>query len=154
MGSAVISQFSLPVSGLPLPLLAPRRSPRSFTRTLYKGNSGAVTVYQFIAPPPPPLLHPLCASELLHSPLTATVDVRKDPCAQEQDGKEQDHQCVDQLGALRVWANLSHQGPEGGPHRRRGSGHLPQHRAHPQAPERLSDDVSRLSSTRLILSCP
>jgi hypothetical protein len=39
------------------------------------------------------LLHPLCASELLHSPLAAaTVDACKDPCAQEQDGEEQDHQ--------------------------------------------------------------
>jgi hypothetical protein len=35
-----------------------------------------------------------------------------------------------------------------------GSGRLPQHRVHPQAPERLSGDVSRLSLTRLILSCP
>jgi hypothetical protein len=70
---------------------------------LYKGNSGAVTVYQFIAPPPPPLLHPLCAHELLHSPLAvAAVDARKDPCAQEQDGEEQNHQCLNQLGALRV----------------------------------------------------
>jgi hypothetical protein len=37
------------------------------------------------------LLHPLCASELLHNPLAAaTIDVRKDPCTQEQDGEEQD----------------------------------------------------------------
>jgi hypothetical protein len=73
VGSAVISQFFLPVSGLPLPLLAPRCSPRSFTRTLYKGDSGVVTAYQFIALPPPPLLHPLCAFELLHSPLVAAA---------------------------------------------------------------------------------
>jgi hypothetical protein len=101
MGSVVISQFFLPVSGLPLPLLVPRRSPRSFTRTLYKGDSGAVTVYQIIALSPPPLLHLLCTFELLHSPLTAAaVDARKDPCPQEPDGEEQNRQCVDQLGAL------------------------------------------------------
>jgi hypothetical protein len=68
VGIPVISQFFLPVSGLPLPLLVPRRNPRSFTKTLYKGNSGVVTVYQFLALPPPPLPHLLCASELLHSP--------------------------------------------------------------------------------------
>jgi hypothetical protein len=155
VGSAAISQFFLPVSGIPLPLLVPRCSPRSFTRNLYKGDSGAITVYQFIALPLPPLPHPLCASELLHSPLTvAAVDARKDPCPQEPDGEEQDHQCVDQLGALLVWENQSHQGPERGPHRRRGSSCLPQHRAHPQAPYRLSGDVSRLPLARLILSCP
>jgi hypothetical protein len=55
---------------------------------LYKENSGVVTVYWFIAPPRSPLLHPLCALELLYSPRAATsVDARKDPCAQEQDGK-------------------------------------------------------------------
>jgi hypothetical protein len=40
-----------------------------------------------------------------------------------------------------------------GVHRRRGPGHLPQHRTHPQAPERQSGDVPRLSSLRPILSC-
>jgi hypothetical protein len=39
----------LPVSGLPFSLLAPRLSPRSFTRNLYKGESGEFTVYQFLA---------------------------------------------------------------------------------------------------------
>jgi hypothetical protein len=39
----------LPVSGLPFPLLAPRLSPCSFTRKLYKGESGEFTVYQFLA---------------------------------------------------------------------------------------------------------
>jgi hypothetical protein len=39
----------LPVSGLPFPLLVPRLSPRSFTRKLYKGESGKFTVYQFLA---------------------------------------------------------------------------------------------------------
>jgi hypothetical protein len=68
---------------------------------LYKGDSGVVTVYQFIALLLPPLLHPLCTFELLHSPLaTTTVDARKEPCPQEPDGEKQDHQCVDQLGAL------------------------------------------------------
>jgi hypothetical protein len=38
----------LPVSGLPFPLLAPRLSPRSFTRKLYKGDSEEFTVYQFL----------------------------------------------------------------------------------------------------------
>jgi hypothetical protein len=34
------------------------------------------------------LLHPLCAPEFFHSPrAAAAVDARKDPCAQEQDGK-------------------------------------------------------------------
>jgi hypothetical protein len=32
--------ISLPVSGLPFPLLAPRLSPHSFLRKLYKGDSG------------------------------------------------------------------------------------------------------------------
>jgi hypothetical protein len=41
--------ISLPVSGLPFPLLAPRLSPRSFIRKLYKGESGEITVYQFLA---------------------------------------------------------------------------------------------------------
>jgi hypothetical protein len=58
----------LPVSGLPLSLLTPRLSPRSFVRMLYKRDSGAVTVYQFLVLPPPPLLHLPCASELLRSP--------------------------------------------------------------------------------------
>jgi hypothetical protein len=39
----------LPVNGLPFPLLAPRLSPRSFTRKLYKGESGKIIVYQFLA---------------------------------------------------------------------------------------------------------
>jgi hypothetical protein len=39
----------LPVSGLPFPLLAPRLSPRSFIRKLYKRESGEFTVYQFLA---------------------------------------------------------------------------------------------------------
>jgi hypothetical protein len=39
----------LPVSGLPFPLLAPRLSPHSFIRKLYKGASGVFTVYQFLA---------------------------------------------------------------------------------------------------------
>jgi hypothetical protein len=93
--------FPLPVSGLPLLLLAPRLSPRSFTRKIYKGETGVFTVYQFISPPPPALLLSLRASELLHSPQAAAiVDARKDPCAQEQDGEKQSHQCVDQLGAF------------------------------------------------------
>jgi hypothetical protein len=49
VGSAVISQFFLPVSGLPLSLLAPPLSPRSFVRKLYKGESGVFAVYQFLA---------------------------------------------------------------------------------------------------------
>jgi hypothetical protein len=36
VGSAVILRFFLPVSGLPLPLLAPRLGPCSFVRKLYK----------------------------------------------------------------------------------------------------------------------
>jgi hypothetical protein len=103
MGSAVISQYFLPVSGPLFPLLAPRRSPRSFTRTLYKEDSGVVTVYQFIVLPPPPLLHLLRASKLLHSPLgVASLDVRQEPCPQEPDGEEEDHQRIDQLGAVGV----------------------------------------------------
>jgi hypothetical protein len=87
MGSAVILQFSCSLVGLPL--LVPHRSPCSFVRKLYKGDSGAITVYQFIVLPPPPLLDLLCASELLRSPLvTATVDARKKPCPQEPDGKK------------------------------------------------------------------
>jgi hypothetical protein len=39
----------LPVSGLPFPLLAPRLSPCSFIRKLYKGEIGFFTVYQFLA---------------------------------------------------------------------------------------------------------
>jgi hypothetical protein len=39
----------LPVSGLPFPLLAPRRSPCSFIRKLYKGESGDFTFFQFLA---------------------------------------------------------------------------------------------------------
>jgi hypothetical protein len=39
----------LPISGLPFPLLAQRLSPRSFTRKLYKGESGEFTVYQVLA---------------------------------------------------------------------------------------------------------
>jgi hypothetical protein len=34
--------ISLPISGLPFPLLAPRPSPRSFLRKLYKGESGEI----------------------------------------------------------------------------------------------------------------
>jgi hypothetical protein len=41
--------ISLPVSGLPFPLLIPRLSPRSFIRKLHKGKSGEITVYQFLA---------------------------------------------------------------------------------------------------------
>jgi hypothetical protein len=39
----------LPVSGLSFPLLAPRLSPRSFIKKLYKGENGDFTVYQFLA---------------------------------------------------------------------------------------------------------
>jgi hypothetical protein len=39
----------LPVSGLPFPLHAPRLSPRSFIKKLYKGKSGEFTVYLFLA---------------------------------------------------------------------------------------------------------
>jgi hypothetical protein len=39
----------LPVSGLPFSLLAPRLSPCSFIGKLYKGESGEITVYQFLA---------------------------------------------------------------------------------------------------------
>jgi hypothetical protein len=39
----------LPIIGLPFPLLAPRLSPRSFIKKLYKGESGIFTVYQFLA---------------------------------------------------------------------------------------------------------
>jgi hypothetical protein len=41
--------ISLPVSGLPFPLFAPRLSPCSVTWKLYKGRVGRFTVYQFIA---------------------------------------------------------------------------------------------------------
>jgi hypothetical protein len=41
--------ISLPVSGLPFPLLAPCLSPCSFVRKLYKGESGEFTVYQLLA---------------------------------------------------------------------------------------------------------
>jgi hypothetical protein len=41
--------ISLPVSGLPFPLLAPRLSPRSFIRKLYKGERVEFTIYQFLA---------------------------------------------------------------------------------------------------------
>jgi hypothetical protein len=49
VGSAVIFAIFLPVSGLPFPFLAPRLSPRSFIRKLYKGESEDFTVYQFLA---------------------------------------------------------------------------------------------------------
>jgi hypothetical protein len=39
----------LPISGLPFPLLAPRLSPRSFSKKLYLGESGVFTIYQFLA---------------------------------------------------------------------------------------------------------
>jgi hypothetical protein len=60
VGSAVILQFFLPVSGLPLPLLAPRLSPRSFVKKLYKGEIGDFTVYQLLA---------LSAATIASSPL-------------------------------------------------------------------------------------
>jgi hypothetical protein len=37
--------ISLPVSGLPFPLLALRLSPRSFCRKLYKGDSGEKVLF-------------------------------------------------------------------------------------------------------------
>jgi hypothetical protein len=46
---AVILQFFLPISGLSLPLLAPRLSPHSFVGKLYKGEIGDFTVYQLLA---------------------------------------------------------------------------------------------------------
>jgi hypothetical protein len=42
--------ISLPVSGLSFPHLAPRLSPHSFSKKLYKGGSGEFTVYYFLAP--------------------------------------------------------------------------------------------------------
>jgi hypothetical protein len=38
-----------PINGLPFLLLVPRLSPCSFTRKLYKGESGEFTVYLFLA---------------------------------------------------------------------------------------------------------
>jgi hypothetical protein len=49
MGSVVLFTISLPVSGLPFPLLAPHFSPHPFIRKLYKGESGEIIVYQFLA---------------------------------------------------------------------------------------------------------
>jgi hypothetical protein len=41
--------ISLPVSGLPFLLLAPRLSPRSFRRKLYKGGVGKLLFTSFLA---------------------------------------------------------------------------------------------------------
>jgi hypothetical protein len=61
--------ISLPVSGLPFPLLAPCLNPCSFLRKLYKGESGAFYYLPAsLLSPPPPLLLILRPSELLHSP--------------------------------------------------------------------------------------
>jgi hypothetical protein len=57
MDSTVILQFFCPLVGLPLPLYAPRLSPRSFHMKLYKGETLVFTAYQFFVLPPPPLLH-------------------------------------------------------------------------------------------------
>jgi hypothetical protein len=48
-GQRINFAISLPVSGLPFPLLAPRLSPCSFIWKLYKGESGECTIYQFLA---------------------------------------------------------------------------------------------------------
>jgi hypothetical protein len=92
--------FSLLVSGLPLPLLVPRLNPHSFVRKLYKGEIGVFTVYPFIASPPPPLLHSLCAPELFRNPRAQPVDALQDLRAKEQDGEERYCQCINQVGAL------------------------------------------------------
>jgi hypothetical protein len=60
--------ISLPVSGLPFPLLAPRLSPYSILRKLHKGKSGEFYFTSSLHPPPPPLLHILRPFELLQSP--------------------------------------------------------------------------------------
>jgi hypothetical protein len=69
----------LPVSGLPLPLLAPCLSPHSFIRKLYKGEIGDFTVYQLLA-----LSAATIASSPLHfwassqPPSIASVDASRD----------------------------------------------------------------------------
>jgi hypothetical protein len=103
MGSAVILQFFLPVSGLSLLLLAPHLSPRSFNRNLYNWEIGVFTVYQLLA---------LSAATIASSPLrfrassqprsVASVYARQESHSQEPYGKEEEHERVDQLGALGV----------------------------------------------------
>jgi hypothetical protein len=71
----------------------------SFIRKLYKGESGDLLFPSSLLLLPLPLLQTLRASELLHSPCAQLVDVLQDPRAKEQDGQEQYHQCINQLGA-------------------------------------------------------
>jgi hypothetical protein len=116
----------LPVSGLPLPLLVPCLSPRSFARKLYKGKSGVLTVYQFLASSAATIAATLVRFWASSQPPRVTfVDARQEPCPEESDGEKEDHERIDQLGAIRVFAIQSHQSPEGWVHRQGGSGHLP-----------------------------
>jgi hypothetical protein len=74
MGSAVIF-ISLPVSGLPFLLLAPRLSPRSFSEKVYRGIVG-----DFYCLPALPLRRRHCRP-LLPSPLVPSLQARIDRCA-------------------------------------------------------------------------
>jgi hypothetical protein len=74
VGSVVIF-ISLPVSGLPFPLFAPRLSPRSFSEKVYKGIVG-----DFYCLPALSLRRHHCRS-LLPSPLMHSLQARIDRCA-------------------------------------------------------------------------
>jgi hypothetical protein len=78
------------------------------------------------------------------------LDAREAPCVQEQDDQGKGAELRDQLGAFCYPAKGGGEGQDGWPHLQQRIHQVPQHRADPSAPERLSGDVPFLPLARFV----
>jgi hypothetical protein len=111
MGNTVIPPFICLLVGYRFRSLCHVSAHVSVARKLYKERVGKSLFTSSLLLPPPPLLRPLRTSDLLHSPRAQILDAREASVAEKQDDQGEDWERRDQLGALRVQAKGSGEGP-------------------------------------------
>jgi hypothetical protein len=111
MGNAVIPQFICPLVNYRFRSLRHVSAHIPLPEIYIRGEWGKSLFTSSLLPPPPPLLQSLHTSDLLHSPRAQILDAREASGAEEQDDQGEDCERRDQLGALRVQAKGSGEGP-------------------------------------------
>jgi hypothetical protein len=111
MGKMVIPEFICPLVGYRFRSLRHVSAHVLLLGTYIKGEWGKSLFTSSLLPLPPPLLQPMCTSDLLRSPRAQILDAREASGVEEQDDQGEDWERRDQLGALRVQTEGSGEGP-------------------------------------------